>query len=310
MLLLERLPKQRRSAAGWALLALPAALFALNLGPVLASNTAAPEIQARRLFAQPLAPGALLFAPGHISESLLYLQAVEGQHPTIELRWYTTPQEVLDALIQGRTAYVLRDDLASAADDPANDTLVRLSPALPTATAPTDVRWQNGLQLTSVALLPRSYAAGAGVPLVVTWEATAQPARDYVFFVHIVDAEGNIVGQHDHAPASAPTSSWQPGATYTGLYVPLLKEDTPPGRYRVRVGWYTYPELTRLPLVGAAADDAAGIGEITVARTSSGVQFFCARGDTVDNPFANIGRPVGGTLQRMHHIEPIEDRVE
>ena len=47
------------------------------------------------------------------------------------------------------------------------------------------------------------------------------------------------------------------------LYGPTLRLDTPPGRYKVMIGWYSYPSLARLPLADGSAD-ALALGEIEV----------------------------------------------
>jgi hypothetical protein len=47
------------------------------------------------------------------------------------------------------------------------------------------------------------------------------------------------------------------------VYGPALSLETPPGRYHVVIGWYSYPSLTRLPRAGTAGDTST-LGEIEV----------------------------------------------
>jgi hypothetical protein len=86
-------------------------------------------------------------------------------------------------------------------------------------------------------------------------------------FVHIADPNGAIYGQQDREPAP-PTDQWQPGDQHLDLYGPVIKPNTPPGRYRVLVGWYDFTSMNRVPLAvessTSAATDFAVLGEIEV----------------------------------------------
>jgi hypothetical protein len=55
----------------------------------------------------------------------------------------------------------------------------------------------------------------------VAWMGPEPPARDYSVFVHLLDAEGNILAQADqHAPVYGwrPTSGWLPGEIVRDVY--------------------------------------------------------------------------------------------
>ncbi len=106
--------------------------------------------------------------------------------------------------------------------------------------------------------LPR-YDRGAptGGLLNVTfyWQATAEPAEDYVVFVHLVDAAGTIVSQTDSVPVNGarPTSGWRAGEVVADSHDLPIPADLPPGDYHVNVGLYNPDDGTR-PAV--TVDDA------------------------------------------------------
>lgn len=249
-----------------ALLILPLILAARNAPAIRRLNTAEPEIRARQLLAQPIEPGALLIGDGWTIESLRYLQAVEGARPDIEFGFNADRRYITDSLSRGRAVYLLQavPDLGLA-QQPAGD-LVRVTDAPLQIATPRVARWQDGLGLRGFTLQPGPYRADAIVPLTVAWAAETQPQQGYTVFVHLVDQQGTLWGQYDKPP-QPPTDQWQPQAEYLDLYLPRFKPDTPPGRYRVLIGWYSWPSLAKLPVLGGASGEVEYVvlGEIEVA---------------------------------------------
>jgi hypothetical protein len=72
------------------------------------------------------------------------------------------------------------------------------------------------------------------------WHALETPDRDCHTFVHLLDAEGNIVAQHDGPPVDgqAPTLGWLPGEYLTDPHPLQIPLDLPEGIYRLGVGLY------------------------------------------------------------------------
>ena len=82
------------------------------------------------------------------------------------------------------------------------------------------------------------------------WQAQAPLTEDFVSFVHLLDGDGNLLGQQDRQPLGgyAPTSGWAIGETVTDRFAfPLADGQTATA---VRIGWYRWPSLERLPLSG------------------------------------------------------------
>jgi len=127
----------------------------------------------------------------------------------------------------------------------------------------------------SVALLGYSLESDTARPgdslrLTLFWQATDQVTTRYTVFTHLVDSTGKPVAQTDSPPlgGTAPTDSWQVGATIVDRYAIAINPDTPPGQYELRVGMYTWPELTRLPVAlnGKPSGDYVPLAMIRVTR--------------------------------------------
>jgi hypothetical protein len=97
---------------------------------------------------------------------------------------------------------------------------------------------------------------GEALDVTLFWEALNPPAADYTVFVHLVDADGQVVAAHDGMPGenSFPTRAWQPGLLVSDKHQLDLPADLAPGTYQVNVGLYLLETGERLPVW-----DAGGI---------------------------------------------------
>jgi hypothetical protein len=100
--------------------------------------------------------------------------------------------------------------------------------------------------------------------LTLYWQSLAPVDADYVVFVHLVDAGGEIVAQGDGPPLDGvyPTSYWRPGEVLADGH---LLAAGPAGSYRLLVGLYTLPQDqgdpgSRLPVT--AGPDAGSDGVV------------------------------------------------
>ncbi len=86
-----------------------------------------------------------------------------------------------------------------------------------------------------------------GPSLSLTWQAEATPPEAYTTFVHVLDAEGKLIGQADGPPLGGdyPTDWWSPGETVVDTR-PL---SLPPEADRVTIGLYRLSDETRLPIM-------------------------------------------------------------
>jgi 4-amino-4-deoxy-L-arabinose transferase-like glycosyltransferase len=101
----------------------------------------------------------------------------------------------------------------------------------------------------------RELDSGQPVQLNLYWRALAPMGVDYVFFVHVVDAQGQRVFQRDLPLRyeDYPSSRWQPGELVidkADLPLPAL----PPGNYRLLIGLYDPATFAQLPAEPAEAE--------------------------------------------------------
>ncbi len=111
-----------------------------------------------------------------------------------------------------------------------------------------DVVFGGTLELTSMCRLTDD-AGTAQEQLQLAWRALDRPSHDYTAFVHLVDANGEIVAQHD-APLGAPGNGshlWAPGETARADFLLALPSGLP-REGRLRVGLYELVSGERLPI--------------------------------------------------------------
>lgn len=114
---------------------------------------------------------------------------------------------------------------------------------------------------------PMTACIGATATITVNWRAGAPVATDYSAFVHLRDAAGQVVTQHDGPPrnGSYPTSVWSPGEVVPDSHALAIPAEAAPGAYAVVVGLYDPHTGARLPVDQSpwrTADGGASIGEM------------------------------------------------
>lgn len=84
------------------------------------------------------------------------------------------------------------------------------------------------------------------------WRALQPPTADYTVFVHLLDAQGATVAQHDGQPQDGayPTSVWDSGEVVVDEHSLALPPDLPAADYWLRVGLYLLETGERLPVDG------------------------------------------------------------
>lgn len=115
---------------------------------------------------------------------------------------------------------------------------------------PLDVLFEPGIVLHGALVETAVLTPGEQLRLTLFWQTEVQPEQLITAFVHVIDAQGNIVAQGDQWPAGLPSVIWAPGQVLIDEYAIDLPPDLPPGAYRLGVGLYT-PDGTRLPAADA-----------------------------------------------------------
>lgn len=99
---------------------------------------------------------------------------------------------------------------------------------------------------------PEAVARGATLTLQLFWRAQKPIAEDYTVFVHLVDANGNLIAQDDAPPqrGASPTSFWDAGEIIADAYALAIPREAPPGEYAIRIGLYRAGDGARLAVRG------------------------------------------------------------
>ena len=106
------------------------------------------------------------------------------------------------------------------------------------------------LDQTPIATLTGYTLATHHSPLTLTllWQSTTETATSYRVFVHLVDANGNLIAQSDGEPANwtRPTPGWTPGEYITDPHTLTTPDPLPDGPLTLRIGLYDPATGTRL----------------------------------------------------------------
>lgn len=80
---------------------------------------------------------------------------------------------------------------------------------------------------------------GDELVLLLYWRATQRISDDYTVIVQLVNPDGAVAASYEQSPrqGKSPTSAWQPGELIVDAVVVPIQLNTPPGLYRIEVGW-------------------------------------------------------------------------
>lgn len=101
--------------------------------------------------------------------------------------------------------------------------------------------------------------------LTLYWDSLADIQDEYAVFVHLVDASGRVVGQHDGLPANGyrATSWWGPDWLVRDHHYFVVDTLAAPGTTTLLVGMYS--PYTSQRLITNDGRDALVLTEITIA---------------------------------------------
>lgn len=127
-----------------------------------------------------------------------------------------------------------------------------LADFLPTGAA-SPIEFAHGLSL----MASRIDAQENRLSVWLDWHFADARTENDIRFIHVVDAQGNLVAQNDNSLGVQPTgSAWSES-------VPLaLNADLPSGDYHVYVGWYAYPDTTPFSILSNTPDANSGLLQI------------------------------------------------
>ncbi|MCA9969592.1 MAG: glycosyltransferase family 39 protein [Anaerolineales bacterium] len=131
-------------------------------------------------------------------------------------------------------------------------------PPVPTALAATFGEPAQ-VRLHGYGLSAETAVGGETVTLTLYWQALVDMADNYVVFVHMADAAGNVVAQGDGVPLNGArlTLSWRADEVFVDPHAIPLPADLAPGVYDIWVGFYD-PETGARPAVFVAGERQPG----------------------------------------------------
>jgi hypothetical protein len=96
-----------------------------------------------------------------------------------------------------------------------------------------------------------STSAPDDMVVTLVWQSLQPATYDATVFVHLLDANGDLLAQVDRQPLDGqfPTSYWLPGQVVTDTIRLSLLNDHYDGPMTLAVGMYTWPSLARLSVM-------------------------------------------------------------
>ncbi len=103
--------------------------------------------------------------------------------------------------------------------------------------------------------------------LILYWRGETRVDVDYTTFVHLSDAQGQVVAQRDAPPGGGlyPTSLWDAGEIIADPIVLLIPPEVEPGQYTLTVGLYRFDTGQRLA-VPTAADNSLPLTSVSLEQ--------------------------------------------
>jgi hypothetical protein len=138
----------------------------------------------------------------------------------------------------------------------------------PDPQARTGATFGGAIVLDGVTLSAARAAPGAAVDVTLLWRMLQEMDLDYVATLQLLDDRGGLIAQADGDVPGYPTSVWRAAPAFPDARTLTIPAGTPPGVYRLWVGWYRLPDATRLPVV--ADGDANGLAPLPLTLEVTG----------------------------------------
>lgn len=116
------------------------------------------------------------------------------------------------------------------------------------ARQPLDATWDGQVALSAYRL--DEFTPGSRAYVVLWWRALRHPDRDYTVFVHLLDAEGQIITQFDKLPLSDfyPMRAWPLNVDQRDTYPLKVPKDADLDGAWLAIGLYDHHSEQRLPV--------------------------------------------------------------
>lgn len=138
--------------------------------------------------------------------------------------------------------------------------------------SPLDAHFASGIALECYeAHVSQDVPAGSGrrAGVYLKWRAITHLDSSLKVFVHLLNAQGQLVAQDDGIPVLwlYPTDAWQPGQVVVDVHEFAVDAKLPPGQYTLQAGLYddgTGVRLNRVDAAGNSIDDKVVLSTIQI----------------------------------------------
>ncbi|HEY65898.1 MAG TPA: glycosyltransferase family 39 protein [Caldilineae bacterium] len=116
---------------------------------------------------------------------------------------------------------------------------------------PADVNFGDRIALRGFDMSQTEIRPGQEMEVTLYWQRLGRMRVGYTAFVHLLDeTESRVWGQQDKPPREGayPTYEWLLDEVLVETYRFVVPPETPPGTYKLEVGWYEWQTGRRLPV--------------------------------------------------------------
>ena len=123
--------------------------------------------------------------------------------------------------------------------------------------------FENGVQLKHARISATTISVGNPLCVELQWTTTKALSANYTVFIHVLDANGQLMAQSDLQPDGgfAPTNGWQVNQVIRDRHGVILPVTLPLSTYRVVMGVYG---LDGVRLKSGNSDDSVLLSELTI----------------------------------------------
>ena len=126
-------------------------------------------------------------------------------------------------------------------------------------------RFMTGIELLGYRLQSHTVSPNRPVRITLFWQAISDQQReDYTISAHLLNEEGQMLGQDDRRPLAGTysTDEWNRGDVIIQRHVLPVPDDIPEGQYYLEVGMYRLADGERLALVEPAHETTVVVGPL------------------------------------------------
>jgi hypothetical protein len=119
-----------------------------------------------------------------------------------------------------------------------------------------DVQLGDHISLLGYKLSSSEISTGDALTVTLFWQSDGRVINDYHVFVHLLDAEEQLVAQHDGVPVRGerPAWSWRDGEIIQDEHLLITVPTLPADTYTLSAGMYDFTTEVRLPAVSLTGE--------------------------------------------------------